>query len=154
VLKDGGLDVTERYTVSWADGSLTIDPVVTYVNSANGFIIGSESVAYGTGSATYAVTPPQNVTVAGVNYYWTGSYDPATATNLTDNITINALYTANKTLVITADSAEYVYNATERSVTTATVNVSGVTVTGYTVSGSRTDVGSTTTTVTLARSRS
>jgi uncharacterized repeat protein (TIGR02543 family) len=149
VLKSGTVDVTERYTVTWVNGSLTINPQVTYRASANGALIGTEWVAYGTGDATYNVTPPQSISVSGTNFYWLGTYSPATANDLTANTTIYASYTQNKTLVITADSASYVYNGALRSVTTATVNVSGVTVTGYTVSGSGTNAGTYTTSVTL-----
>ncbi len=149
VLRSGGVDVTEQYTVTWADGALTVNPQVTYRASADGSLIGTEWVAYGTGDATYNVTPPQSISVSGTNFYWLGTYNPATANDLTDNTTIYASYTQNKTLVITADSASYVYNGSLRSVTTGTVNVPGVTVTGYTVSGSGTNVGSYTTSVVL-----
>ena len=149
VLKSGGVDVTNRYTVTWVAGSLTINPQVTYRASADGSLIGTEWVAYGTGDATYNVTPQPSITVSGDKYYWLGTYSPATANDLTANTTIYATYTRNKTLVITADSANYTYDGTTRSVTTGTVNVSGLTVTGYTVSGSGTNAGTYTTSVTL-----
>ncbi|MPM16370.1 hypothetical protein SDC9_62749 [bioreactor metagenome] len=149
VLKSGGVDVTERYTVSWANGSLTINPQVTYRVSANSAVIGTEWVAYGTGDATYNVTPPANVTVSEETYYWLGTYSPATANDLTANTTIYASYARNKALVITADSASYVYDGTQRTVTTGTVDLPGLTVTGYTVTGSGTNVGTYATSVTL-----
>ncbi|MEN6637221.1 MAG: InlB B-repeat-containing protein, partial [Clostridiaceae bacterium] len=149
VIKSGGVNVTDRYTVTWAAGSLTINPLVTYRASADGSLIGTEWVAYGTGDATYNVTPLQNINVGSEKYYWLGTYSPATANDLIANTTIYASYSLNKTLVITADSATYTYDGTTRSVTTGSVNVSGVTVTGYTVSGSGTNVGTYTTSVTL-----
>ena len=149
VIMSGGVNVTDHYTVTWVAGSLTINPLVTYRASADGSLIGTEWVAYGTGDATYNVTPIQNITVGSEKYYWLGTYSPATANDLIANTTIYASYTQNKTLVITADSAIYTYDGTTRSVTTGSVNVSGVTVTGYTVSGSGTNVGTYTTSVTL-----
>ncbi|MEZ4509911.1 MAG: InlB B-repeat-containing protein, partial [Eubacteriales bacterium] len=41
VILNGGVDVTEQYTVSWVDGALTINPQVTYRASANGAVIGT-----------------------------------------------------------------------------------------------------------------
>ncbi|PKM38579.1 MAG: hypothetical protein CVV04_14460, partial [Firmicutes bacterium HGW-Firmicutes-9] len=149
VILSGGVDVTEQYTVSWVDGALTINPQVTYRASANGAVIGTEWVAYGTGDATYNVTPPQSITVGATNFYWLGTYNPASANDLTENTTIYASYTQNKTLVITADSAAYTYDGTTRQITTGSVNVPGLTVTGYTVSGSGTSAGTYPTSVTL-----
>ena len=65
VLKSGGVDVTNQFTVTWVAGSLTVNPQVTYRASADGSLIGTEWVAYGTGDATYNVTPPPSITVSG-----------------------------------------------------------------------------------------
>ncbi|MEA4915583.1 MAG: InlB B-repeat-containing protein, partial [Christensenella sp.] len=149
VIKSDGVNVTDRYTVTWASGTLTINPQVTYRASADGSLLGTEWVAYGTGDATYNVTPPQNITVGSDKYYWLGTYSPATANDLIANTTIYASYTKNKTLVITADSDSVTYDGQPHSVTTGTVNDAGLTVTGYTVSGSGTNAGTYPTSVTL-----
>ncbi|NLI52871.1 MAG: InlB B-repeat-containing protein, partial [Clostridiales bacterium] len=149
VLTSDDQDVTERYAVSWAGGALTVNPKVTYIVSATGAVIGTEWVAYGTGDATYNVTPPQSVTSGGINFYWTGAYNPATANDLTANMTITATYVQNKTLLITADSESYPYDGTQKSVTTAKLSDPTLHVSGYTVSGSGTNVGTYTTAVTL-----
>ncbi len=149
VILDGGEDVTERYAVSWVNGSLTVNPRVMYRADASGELLGTEWVAYGTGDATYSVTPPQNVSYNGVNYYWLGAYNPASAEDLTENTTIYALYAQNKPLVITADSASYPYDGSLHTITTGTVSDPAVTVSGYTVYGGGTYAGAYPTSVSI-----
>ncbi len=150
IIYSGGVDVTNQYTVTFINGSLMIRPQVTYRINVNGTVLYTEWVDYGTGSASYSgFTPPQNTTYRGSNYYWSGSFDPASASNITANTVINALYVRNKTLIIRADSAVKVYNGTEQSITTASLSDNSVTVTGYTVFGSGTNVGVYTANVTL-----
>ena len=104
-------------------------------------IIGEEWVAYGTGDATYGVSPAQTVLFGGATYYWLDTYTPVTADNLTGNTTIYAQYALAKPLVITADSDSYVYNGSLHTISTGTVSDPSVTVSGYTVYGGGTDVG-------------
>ncbi len=139
IITQSGTDVTERYNVSFVPGTLTINPRVSYINGATGTEYAYEWVAYGTGDATYSITPDQNVTVGTVNYYWTGTWDIPTANDLIANTTITALYSQNKTLTITGDSDTVTYNGSEQEITTATLSDPTLVVTGYTVSGKGTD---------------
>ena len=148
IYKDG-VDVTKQYSVTFVDGSLMVRPKITYVVDVSGQVLFTEWVDYGTGDASYGLTPPRNISYRGSNYYWSGSYSPATANDLTVNTTIRATYYANKRLTITADSDSRVYNGSVQSITTATLSDPSLTVLNYTVSGSGTDVGLYPVTVTL-----
>ena len=90
VITQSGTDVTDRYNVSFAPGTLTINPRVSYINGATGAEYAYEWVTYGTGDATYSITPAQNVTVGTTHYYWTGTWDRPAANDLTANTTITA----------------------------------------------------------------
>ncbi|MEA4938097.1 MAG: InlB B-repeat-containing protein [Christensenella sp.] len=140
------VDVTDQYTVTWVEGTLTINPLVSYVDSINGDEYASEHVTFGTGDASYSTTPPSNVTDStGNRYYWDGTYDVApgdpAATDLRGNLTITANYTANKTLVITGKTVSLNYNGSEQTVTEAELSEAGLNVTGYSVLGAGTNVG-------------
>jgi hypothetical protein len=108
--------VTDRYNVSFVTGTLTINPRVSYINEVTGAEYAYEWVAYGTGDATYSITPAKNVTVGTTNYYWTGTWDIPAANDLIANTTITALYSLNKTLTITGDSDTFTYNGSEQEI--------------------------------------
>lgn len=138
--------VTDQYDVTYAEGKLTINPEVTYVDSINGAEYASEFVAYGTGDASYSVRPPLNATDRdGKVYYWDGTYDisagdPA-STDVKVNLTITAHYTPVKTLTITAKSLTVDYTGSKQTVTEAEPFATGLKVTGYEVYGEGTDAG-------------
>ena len=92
---------------------------------------------------------PANVTYGGANYYFSGNYSPAAANDLIANTTITALYSLNKTLVITGGSDTVTYDGEEHEILTATLSDPTLTVTGYTVSGKGTNAGGYDTIVTL-----
>ncbi len=146
VITRGGVVVTEQYDVSWIEGTLTINPRVSYIDNINREEYASEFVAYGTGDARYLVTPPANVTDGeGKIYYWDGTYsvsagDP-TASDLKENFEITANYTLNKTLTITGRSDKRDYNTALQTITRAKVSDTSLTVTGYSVYGGGTNVG-------------
>ena len=148
IYKDG-VDVTKQYSVTFVPGSLMIRPRITYVASVNNAVLFTEWVDYGTGDASYGLTPPKNISYRGSNYYFTGSYDPAAWNDVTANKTIKAVYAANKVLRISANSDSRVYNGSLQTITTGSLSDPSLTVTGYSIYGAGTDVGFYGVTVTL-----
>ena len=138
--------VTDQYTVSYNEGTLTIDPQVVYMDSVNNAQYASEHVAFGTGDASYPTNPPSNVTdSSGKRYYWNGTYDvmpgSAAASDLRGNLVVKANYTLNKTLTITGRSPKRDYTGLLQTVTRANLSDPSLIVTGYSVYGGGINVG-------------
>ncbi len=145
VIKRGGVVVTEQYDVTYKEGVLTINPIITYVNSINHAPYATESVPYGTGDATYPKPDLNFRDRFGNVYYWDGTYsiapDGSTSTDVKTNLTITANYTITETLRITAKSLTVDYTGAKQIVQDAEDFAPGLKVTGYRVYGEGRNVG-------------
>lgn len=145
VIKRAGVVVTEQYDVTYKEGVLTINPIITYENSINHAPYATESVPYGTGDATYPKPDLNFRDRFGNVYYWDGTYNIAPgdpdSTDVKTNLTIRANYTLTKTLTIQAKSPTVDYTGAKQIVQEAEAFAAGLTVTGYRVYGEGTDAG-------------